>query len=374
MKLLMELTKRAFRAIHNMPTDEMELSLLGLNDAAMQSARRHRTMILLEAGLQICNHLPSKDSAVWKTKVYGQAQNTTRKIQEATRLYDFLSRKIEPLILVKGPALAVQAWPDAHLRNCDDLDFVCGRRDYASLLKLMKECGYHPTEEDYRRRENLWHYGWGISFQHTNGDLVEFNHRFFPGFYPWPSTLHLDSHDLLCSLSLDGSTIRSLKPSAHLILAAMHSAWHGWERLGWVVDIGGLLVLNRGILAEADRMVACCGFAQNVLRTGCLLAEDLFGPGVLIESLPSVPMADVSAARHMLEKNAVFYPGQKELAAYHRQILCPISRFNYSLKRAFIPGDGDFQAIHLGQSFRWLYPAIRPFRFVFGFIVRKIHR
>ena len=316
-------------------------------------ARRHRVAGLLQAGLP-------ETGAEIRALAFGQAQRAARATLEAERIFARLSSRIPSLALVKGPALAAQAWPQPGLRSFDDLDFICARNGYPELAAGLEELGYAPAEADSRRMENLWHFGWGAAFRRPDGFLVEANHRFFPPHYPWPRGLDAARAEGFAPLELDGGAVRAPTPAVHLLLACAHAVWHGWARLAWIVDIAGLLARHPGIRPQAEALAADGAFARRTLAAGCGVAEAIFGPG-LAGALPPVPEEEIAAARALLEGTAPG-PDGRVLRRFHERFMAPREILAYRLRRIFIPGDGDFRRTALPGSLRGLYWLIRPAR------------
>lgn len=349
------LSRQAFRSLHGLPRDGKPLRPPeDSREQLLAWARRHRVTGLLQAGL------PEADTAL-QSAAYGQAQHSARCALEAERLAAQLSPTIPTLTLVKGPALAAQAWPDPGLRSFDDLDFLCARRDFPQLLAGMKAAGYVPEIEEPRRVAHRWHYGWGISFLHPDGFMVEVSCRFFPPHYPWPGRLDGRRNALYMDQKLDGASVRAPVPALHLLVCCLHAVWHGWARLAWLADIAGLLVRYPNLYSQAEAWTMRCPFAQKTLIAGCGVAEALFGPGLTAAPLPTAPPAVVGEAVALLNGTARSMSG-RELRGFHEQFMTPAEKAAYRVRRVFFPGDGDFQWVPLPGALRGLYWILRPIR------------
>jgi hypothetical protein len=348
-------SRQAFRSLHGLPRDGEAIPLSEeAQERLLAWARRHRVTGLLQAGV------PGTGAAL-QAAAYGQTQHTARSTHEAERLAARLSPALPTLTLVKGPALAAQAWPEPGLRSFDDLDFLCERCDFPRLLAGMQAAGYAPEIEEPRRRAHRWHYGWGISFLHPEGFMVEVNHRFFPPHYPWPCQLDGRRNDLYMDQKLDGASVRAPVPALHLLLCCLHAVWHGWARLAWLADIAGLLMRHPKIYSQAEVWVARCPFAQQTLIAGCGVAEALFGPGLTAAPLPRTPPATIGEAVALLQGTARSMRG-RELRSFHEQFMTNAEKTTYRIRRACFPGDGDFKWIPLPVALRWLYWILRPIR------------
>lgn len=342
---------RAFRTLQGLPLSGGEFLAVPPPEGLAAWARRHRLSGLLAAGI------PETGSEL-QAAAHGKAWNSSRCTAEAERLVERLAPSIPRLALIKGPALAAQAWPDPALRSFDDLDFLCERRDFPALAGAMRDCGYQPEIPDARRLAHLWHFGWGISFHHPDGFRVEANHRFFPPHYPFPRGLDVRQDAVFLPQRLDRLEVRAPSPALHLLAGCLHAVWHGWARMAWVVDIAGLLARNPDAYRQALELAASCPFAQRTLAAGGAVAETLFGPGLCPASAPDAVVKEAAA---LLGGTARGLQG-RELRAFHEQFMIRTEQAAYRLRRVFIPGDGDFQWLSLPPALHGLYWLLRPVR------------
>lgn len=344
--------RQAFRKLYGLPQTEAARWLPP--DAQMELhawARRHRVLGLLQAGL------PDAGAPV-KSAAYGKTRLAAQGMIEAERLYARLAPRLRTLALVKGPALAVQAWPEPGLRSFDDLDFFCAGRDFPAFAAGMEEAGYAPEVADPRRRSHLWHYGWGVAFFHPDGFMVEVKRRFFPPHYPWPGLRNRRWQDSFADLQLEDGVVRAPTPALHLLLGCLHAVWHGWARMAWVVDVAGLLARHPGIFPRAQALAQRCAFAENALAAGCAVAEALFGPGLGSAAAPPGVVAEAVA----LLRGSARALGGRELRRFHETFMTPTEVFSYRRRRILTPGDGDFRWISLPPALRGLYWFLRPVR------------
>jgi hypothetical protein len=319
-------------------------------------ARHHRLSGLLAAGLPVTG-------AELQAAAHGKAWKSTRSAAEAERLFGLLAPSIPRLTLIKGPALAAQAWPDPALRSFDDLDFLCERRDFPALIRGMAEAGYAP-KNPMPRLAHLWHYGWGIAFQHPDGWCADVHHRFFPPHYPWPRGLDARRREVFVEMRLDAAAVRAPSPALHLLMCSLHAVWHGWARLAWIVDLAGLLARHPEAFDQALGLAACCPFSQKSLAAGGAVVEAIFGPGLCSASAPD---SVVKEAMDLLNGAARSLHG-RELRTFHEQFMTRAEQTASRLRRIFIPGDGDFLWKDIPLPLRSLYWLLRPVR---GLLYRR---
>lgn len=348
--------RQAFRARLGLPPGSEPASAPDAPEPLFAWARRHRLTGLMAA------YSPAPGEAL-QTAAYGQAQHAARFTHEAERLFGLLSPRLTALALVKGPALATQAWPQPGLRSFDDLDFLCDRRDYPQLLAGMRAAGYAPATDDPRRMEHLWHYGWGVAFRHPDGFLVEANHRFFPPHYPWPRRIRANGPLGFAAQPLDAAAVRAPTPALHLLLGCEHAIWHGWARLAWIADIAGLLARYPDVFAQAMALARGCPFAERSLTVGCAVADALFGPGLGPVGRMFPDVVAHAAARLGGQARGM---NAGELRKFHERFMTRGEILAYRWRRTFTPGDGDFQRLSLPATWRglyWLFRLVRGVRF-----------
>ena len=354
------LSRVAFRCMHGLEADSDHSSDI---DCWIDAAQRHRVVGLWADGL------PAAGKEFHRLAC-GQMVHSTRLSTEAERIVEQLGGRLDHLRLVKGPALAVQAWPRSGLRSFDDLDFRCDKKDFAAVVAGMQALGYRPEGNDPCCLENLWHFGWGIGFTHSDGFLVEFNHRMFPPHYPWTERLTAPTSKYWKPQLLDQRSINSPDPALHLLLCCSHAVWHGWERLSWMVDIAGLLVRFPGVLEEAERLASGNSFLRRSLHTACSVADRIFGPlpnSVAFNNVPSA-LVDQACGIFIQQSPDHSFDFQRKI---HCRLMTPAESLRYTTRRVTTPGDLDFQKWPLPASFRGLYWPLRPLRCLRDRLVRQ---
>lgn len=354
----LQLSRQAFHSLHGLDVDPESTPVI--DPAWFDAARRNRVV-----GLWADSAGAVPVGEEWHRYAVGQMLHSARLTAEAVRIQDTLKGSVEGLRLVKGPALDAQAWPRPGLRCYDDLDFRCAKHSLDALTCGLQSLGYLPMEEPLRRRENLWYFGWGIGFRHPDGFMVEFNHRMFPPHYPWPDRLTSYTPELWSSLKMDRHLVECPVPALHLLLSCVHAIWHGWERLGWLADIAGLLVRHPGVLPAAEELAARNHFLHRALQCGCGVADKIFGPlpGAADFGTTSDPLVDQALVLLMRIDPSIPVHVQRQI---HHQLMRPREEALYTLRRLLTPGDPDFRQWSLSAGRRGLYWPLRPVRYLFG--------
>jgi len=357
-------TRNAFRSMHGLTADPEPRQTLNPSDAesGLKRARRHRVAGLWTAGLARPEPGPSPAPA-WEKIAYGQTLHAARLTAEAGRIFAAIQSTVPDLRMVKGPAMAFQAWPQPGARAFDDLDFRCGKLHFDALQDGLRALGYRPEPNDAGRLNSLWHYGWGVTFRHPAGFTAEFNHRMFPPQFPWPERLTRLDSERWEKTELDGTPVVCPVPALHLLIACAHAVWHGWDRLAWMADIAGLMVRYPALGEQAERWVPDDGFVRRAWHCCAGTADRIFGPLGAVAAGGKTEQ-DLSAQAFDLLTGAAPPVSAKGLRRIHRQLMSPCESALYSVRRVFTPGDSDFKTVSFGRPFRSLYWLFRPFRAV----------
>lgn len=197
-------------------------------------AERHRVVPLLAAGLG------SSAPPDIRRRALALAQQGIRLDQELAAVAACLSAAGVRFLLLKGPALARQAYPAPELRSCDDLDLWLEPDNLDVALAALESAGYRRTPPLAPRvAAGARRAGLDVALVHPlQGRLVELasgHRRLAP-------TRRAAREVLAEAVALDvaGATIRAPAPVHALLLACLHGAHHRWDRLAWVADVAGL--------------------------------------------------------------------------------------------------------------------------------------
>jgi hypothetical protein len=194
-------------------------------------------------------------------------------IAEMIRVLErFGSAGIQALVL-KGPALSLQAYGDATARQYGDIDIMVRHRDIFQATQVMVEAGfdaYVPSEvvasgkipgEYFFSRPNTK----VVIEVHTERTLRYFPHRL--------AVEELFARGI--ALDFDGHRVPTLSLEDALVAMCTHGAKHFWERLMWIADVAATVARQRGLDWEAAAGIAGRLGAQRIVHTGLLLAADL---------------------------------------------------------------------------------------------------
>ena len=324
-------------------------------------AERHRVVPLLAfAGA------PDLRDAV-RRRMLALAQRTVRLEQELAAIAGVLSVAGVDFLVLKGPAMARQAYPAPEWRAYDDLDLWVETRDFEAALRALEQAGYRRTQPlGMRAAACARRAGIEAALTHPDrGRLVEVAH----GRRALAPTGRAAREVLAAAgpLEIAGARIRAPAPGHALLLACAHGAHHRWDRLGWVADVAGLW--RR--LSPAERAAACRAArrwrAETALGLGLRLATEHFGLELdgCAAALANAPRAAALFRRVRLEDLAPdsLRAPMIDRLRFERDAQDSVwRRLRTMAGWIFVPTLGDIDAVPLPAALHPLYAAIRPLR------------
>jgi len=352
------------------PGDQASLSgILGAVDwtALLALADDHGVTQQLAATVQKlpAAAIPSSARAMLVERQRAQLFLTLRMSAELFRLADRFSALNIPMMLVKGPALAVQAYGDAAMRNYGDLDFLVGHGDIARATQLMMDAGYEPQiplgaiaagripgQYMFRRPEAKL--------------LVELHNDRTMRYYPRPLPIE-KLFARAVRVPMDGREIPAPAIEDHLILICIHGAKHFWERLTWIADVAALVTRHPEMDWPRALQEAAEVGAGTMLHGGLLLAADILRGGMPAEVLTRAKKD--AAARAMVEQVLRWLPeagatppGLLERALFRMRMRGGWAQGgSYLTRLVFSPTEEDWDA-DAKESRRFVDVLKRPFR------------
>lgn len=198
----------------------------------------------------------------------------------------------------KGPALAVQAYGDASLRDYSDLDVLVRRNDLAPAGAALVRAGYRDISVSGAGRAALLRDGHHLQFR-REGVLVEVHWRFGKALFGFSEEVS-GLWDRAETLDIRGRGVRALSVPDHLLALAIHASKGMWASLDGTVC---MVRLARRLgpedwaeVVERARLWRC----EEALRMSLLLGEHMLGaayPRQLAERLPPTRRARRLAGR-----------------------------------------------------------------------------
>ncbi|MGA2418745.1 MAG: nucleotidyltransferase family protein [Candidatus Acidiferrum sp.] len=291
---------------------------------------------------------------------------TLRMSAELFRLAERFKRQNIGMLVVKGPALAVQAYGDAAMRNYGDLDFLVRHEEIARATNLMINAGYTPQIPLSAIAAGRVP-GQYMFRQPEAKLLVELHNDRTMRYYPRPLPIE-KLFERSVRVELDGREVAVPAVEDHLLLICIHGAKHFWERLMWIADVAALIARHPEIDWAGALQAARAVGAETMLHGGLLLAS-----GVLQTHIPREVLAQANsngAACAMTAQTLRWLPtagetppGLLERGLFRMRMRGGVAPgAGYFLRLLFSPTEEDWDA-NAKQPQRRLFDALkRPFR------------
>jgi Uncharacterised nucleotidyltransferase len=326
-------------------------------------AERHRVVPLMQAGLSGLDRI----SMPVHRRVLALALQTVRLEQELGILAECLTAAGVEFLLLKGPAIARQAYPFPEWRVYDDLDLWVESRDLEAADRALTGAGYHPfIALSSRAASCARRAGIESAWVHPErGRLIEISHG-HRALAPSAAAARLVLQSAV-QMDVAGTRVRTTTPVHTLLLACIHGAHHRWDRLSWVADIAGLWKK----LSSDDQIEACAVAhrwrVETSLGLGLRLAADYLD--LPLDSaaldLSSLPRIQALAARVNLEEihaDSLRVPMLERLRFENDAQDTARQRLRMKWNWLCVPTLGDIEAVPLPGPLFFLYAWIRPLR------------
>ena len=199
---------------------------------------------------------------------------------------------IDALVL-KGPAVAMDAPGDPTARAPGDVDLLLDRRAIPGAVRVLRDAGFEwygwrPPEDPDRAAagpgaiDRLEHLPMlrDVTLE-KQGLKVELHWRLFPN----AALLPVDARWLAEPRVLEhhGGALPTLPLDAQWTYALVHGTNHLWSILKWLADVPAL-GLRHPELAERPALAALATGHRRSVATGLIVAEAVFGPFLLADS------------------------------------------------------------------------------------------
>ena len=333
----------------------------GFAEHGLALAERHRVVPLLAVAM------PAGLRDAVRRRVLALAQQTVRLEQELAAIAAVWSAADVEFLVLKGPALARQAYPVPEWRAYDDLDLWVATCDFDRAVAALERGGYRRQHLLSRRAAACARRaGIEAALVHPErGRLVEVAHG-WPALAPTRRAA-AEINAAAATLDIAGAGIRVPEPVHALLYACQHGAHHSWDRLSWVADVAGLWLR----LGPTGHVQACETARQwrmtTMLGLGLQLAAKHLGlqlenPAAALAALPRVRAL---SARVRLEAVGA---GPERAAMLDRLRFARDAwdtagqRLRMIAGWIFTPTLGDIEARPLPEALYPLYALLRPLR------------
>ena len=302
------------------------------------------------------------------------AARACRMTDELARLLTLCGRRGIHVIPFKGPALGVQVYGDAALRQFSDLDLLVRPGDLPRAASLLSEEGYRASSPPpaAHARDFLRVYCSAEFCREGEPPHLDVHWAFVPRFF----SLSLDAEGFRARsrpLRVGEAETRAFAPEDLLLILSVHASKDFWERLVWVCDIAELIDGNASLDWEAVFDRARAAGARRALLVSLLLARDLLGA-----RLPPRVSAEADSdrgARSVAARAAREMSGERPKTRGIRRVLLlvetherPAAKLRFLLRLALTPTLGDWRFVPLPRRLSFLHYATRPARLALKYL------
>lgn len=271
------------------------------------------------------------------------------------------------VLLLKGPALAVDFYGDLSKRTCSDLDVLISIDNLEKTHDLLVKIGYVKDEyfptvlNDWKWRHHH------MTYFHPHKKIkLEIHWRLNPGPSFEPTFRELWERKRLSTLT--SSPVYMLGYEDLFVFLVSHGARHGWSRLRWLLDMDRIVRVygdwgNLGALLKKYQV-------RHVGGQALILASELLGTPIPKELRP------LAAGKRpkRLAQDALFYckqminlhkePLPDDVAKYHKRHIFSLMSFQLKLLyglSVLYPYPMDVEILPLPRNLHFLYFPLRPF-------------
>ena len=342
-------------------------------DAVVDGALRHALVPLVHLHLNapMMPRLPADVAARLHELAQRMAALNAYLVGELRELLaEFSARGIEA-IPYKGPALALEAYGRAGLRQFCDLDIIVPARDVRAAGEVLRERGYAPYRDlGEAQLDVMLRTQCNVPFtRDRDRSVVEIHWDVCAPDFARPL-----AREEFWSRSREseffGAKSRSLAPEDLLLALCVHGSKHRWEQLSWVCDVAQLLLqhpdLRRGVLLER----ASGAGVRRMVLLGLRLARELLDAPLDQSQREAI---DADAASTRLAASVVeSICGQRSGASsgvggYFSFQWSARERASDKLRYcryALHPTDEDLAGLALPRPLAFAYYALRPLRMI----------
>jgi hypothetical protein len=237
---------------------------------------------------------PADVLAQLKRKAAAKAAIKAMLLAEWQRVYEALRAASIRVLMIKGPALALQLYGDPNAREFRDIDLMVDAGTMERVVVVFSSLGYELSYPDPELEPELGKAK--REFLIATVRHIAFKKKEFPAFFE----VHgVKGNDIGLApigieaafarserLTFEGMSFPTLGREDHALLALLHGAYHSWCTLQWVLDAAVLLENSYLLLmpestegwTSIDPQYALDSFALMASRLFYLPALDSFYP------------------------------------------------------------------------------------------------
>ena len=332
----------------------------------LRMARQHRlTPLVYQVLSNRCpERVPSKVLEAARVECLGISLNNLSFARESLRVTGILQTAGVPVIVLKGPALAVVAYGELRLRQFSDVDILVRPADLSKAAALLSMDGYRPIFYGMPGAEGITAHAYEDQFAKPGQFCpLDVHWHLTPQYFPcvnedaaWKRAMRF---------SLDTGSILTLSHQDLVLFLCVHAAKHGWPELQAVCDVAAVIQSGRvdwsAVVAEASHYGSL-----RMLQLGLCLAHDLLGTELPEDVLAAAGNKPVSTLAGRIARKLVSPESHSSIVddalvqlwmtdGFQRQ-------FRLVVERGLLPTVVDWQLVKLPRRLFFLYYVLRPVR------------
>lgn len=225
-------------------------------------ARYHKVSEELRVGLSGMDWAPAEETKrALARQVFAGRAFRGMVLSDWARITEAFADSGVRVLTLKGPAVSLQLYGDAHARDYGDLDLLVHPGDFGRATGILRDLGYaamagYGSRPNVRFASTVHHVPFGKAGRPFP---VELHERLWK-FDETDKRLSFDDlYDRSATVVHENRTYRTLGPVDHAVFQLMHGAGHAWCLLRWVVDAAMILhfadeTTQGGIVDRCDRL------------------------------------------------------------------------------------------------------------------------
>ncbi len=197
-----------------------------------------------------------------------------------------------PVVVLKGPLMAVQFYEDIGMKQSRDIDLLVERENIDRCDQVLKDIGCKRIQPDFsltgkqkKVHENIMHHHTYLNPK-TN-TLIELHWRLLSP----PSLMPIDTNTLMkrsVKIKWEEREFNVLADADRILYLAAHGAKHQWYRLYWLKDFSAALnIFPDDKYEELMKQAGAKGLIEPLMQ-GILLSNILFDYELPDEFIPLI--------------------------------------------------------------------------------------
>lgn len=338
----------------------------------LRIVKQHRVWGLAHDGVARAGvPLPAEIARELRAEAVALTQRSLAIAAEVLRLQHRFEEAGVPIILFKGPSLAMLAYGDLSLKHSMDIDILVAAARFEAATLVLEKAGYAliepfrsltPSQLELLKR---YRKDWGFLAQERNM-LVELHWKLSYS----PLLLgHIGPDSPVQSVGIAQSQFRTFCFEDLFVYLCVHGARHGWAQLSWLADLAALLSARGNRDIESLYRTAQGVGAGRCAGQALLLCERLLGLELPVTLARELQQSAILAFLEALVLYAMLGGGAKlerrALSFRSYGVFLSVFFLGHSWRNALyefrqrLISASDLMALKLPNWLSWLYPILR---------------